>query len=111
MTPSSPAGKSSTDTDGTIGQLGEFGLIKQVVRGRAQPAPTLLGPGDDAAVIAAPDGRVVATTDVLVETVHFRLDWSTPEQVGRRAAAANLADIAAMGAKPTALLVGSRLPA
>ena len=53
MTPSSPAGKSSTDTDGTIGQLGEFGLIKQVVQGRAQPAPTLLGPGDDAAVIAA----------------------------------------------------------
>ena len=110
MTPSSPAGKSSTDTDGTIGQLGEFGLIKQVVRGRAQPAPTLLGPGDDAAVIAAPDGRVVATTDVLVETVHFRLDWSTPEQVGRRAAAANLADIAAMGAKPTALLVALACP-
>ena len=57
-----------------------------------------------------PDGRVVASTDVLVETVHFRLDWSTPEQVGRRAAAANLADIAAMGAVPTALLVGAGLP-
>jgi thiamine-monophosphate kinase len=42
--------------------------------------------------------------------VHFRLDWSTPEQVGRRAAAANLADIAAMGAVPTALLVGLACP-
>jgi thiamine-monophosphate kinase len=110
LTPSSPAGKSSTETDGTIGQLGEFGLIEHVVRGRAQPASTLLGPGDDAAVVAAPDGRVVATTDVLVETVHFRLDWSTPEHVGRRAAAANLADVAAMGAVPTALLVGLACP-
>ena len=54
---------------------------------------------------------MVASTDVLVETVHFRLDWSTPEQVGRRAAAANLADIAAMGAVPTALLVGLACPA
>ena len=54
---------------------------------------------------------MVASTDILVETVHFRLDWSTPEQVGRRAAAANLADIAAMGAVPTALLVGVACPA
>ena len=80
-------------------------------RGRVQPATTVLGSGDDAAVVAAPDGRVVATTDVLVEGVHFRLDWSTPEQVGRKAAAANLADVAAMGAVPTALLVGLRRPA
>ena len=61
--------------------------------------------------MAAPDGRVVASTDVLVEGVHFRLDWSTAEQVGRKAAAANLADIAAMGAVPTALLVGLACPA
>jgi thiamine-monophosphate kinase len=53
---------------------------------------------------------VVACTDVLVEGVHFRLDWSTPEQVGRKAAAANLADVAAMGAVPTALLVGLSCP-
>lgn len=94
----------------TLGDLGEFGLIARVTRNRAQPATTLLGPGDDAAVVAAPDGRVVATTDVLVAGVHFRLDWSTPEQVGRKAAAANLADIAAMGAVPTALLVGLAAP-
>lgn len=90
----------------TIGELGEFGLIDRVTAGRVQPRHTLLGPGDDAAVVAATDGRVVAATDVLAEGVHFRLDWSTPEQVGRKAAAVNLADVAAMGAVPTALLVG-----
>jgi thiamine-monophosphate kinase len=111
LTPPSPAGEVHRETEGTLGQLGEFGLIKRVATGRPQPASTLVGPGDDAAVVAAPDGRVVATTDVLVDTVHFRLDWSTPEQVGRRAAAANLADVAAMGAVPTALLVGLACPA
>jgi len=95
----------------TIAGLGEFGLIAEVTRDRVQPATTILGPGDDAAVVAASDGRVVATTDVLVAGVHFRLDWSTPEQVGRKAAAANLADVAAMGAVPTALLVGLAAPA
>jgi thiamine-monophosphate kinase len=95
----------------TVAGVGEFGLIRRVTRGRTQPTTTLLGPGDDAAVVAAPDGRVVASTDVLVEGVHFRLDWSSPEQVGRKAAAANLADVAAMGAVPTALLVGFACPA
>ena len=111
MTPSSQAGNAPAETDGTLGEIGEFGLIRRVATGRSQPAATIVGPGDDAAIVAAPDGRVVASTDVLVETVHFRLDWSTPEQVGRRAAAANLADIAAMGAVPTALLVGLACPA
>jgi thiamine-monophosphate kinase len=77
---------------------------------RPQPESTLLGPGDDAAVIAAPDGRVVATTDVLVQGVHFRLDWSTPEQVGRKAVAVNFADLAAMGARPTSILLGLSCP-
>lgn len=99
------------DGSDTVAQVGEFGLIRRVTDGRTQPPTTLLGPGDDAAVVAAPDGRVVATTDVLVEGVHFRLDWSTPEQVGRKAVAVNLADIAAMGAVPTAVLVGFGCPA
>ncbi|HZE39246.1 MAG TPA: thiamine-phosphate kinase, partial [Stackebrandtia sp.] len=63
-----------------------------------------------AAVVAAPDRRVVACTDVLVEGRHFRRDWSTATDVGHKAAAANLADIAAMGARPTALLVGLAMP-
>ncbi|GAA0922117.1 thiamine-phosphate kinase [Nonomuraea longicatena] len=71
----------------------------------------LLGPGDDAAVVAAQDGRVVVSTDLLVEGRHFRLDWSTAYDIGRKAAAQNLADIAAMGARPTALVVGLGMPA
>jgi thiamine-monophosphate kinase len=70
----------------------------------------LVGIGDDAAVLRAPDARVVATMDLLVEGRHFRRDWSTALDVGRKAAAQNLADIAAMGAVPTALLVGFAAP-
>ncbi|WP_020671144.1 thiamine-phosphate kinase [Amycolatopsis nigrescens] len=95
----------------TVAALGEFGLIRAVTGNRRQPKSTLLGPGDDAAVVAAPDGRVVATTDVLVQGVHFRLDWSTPEQVGRKAVAVNLADVAAMGATPSSVLLGLACPA
>ncbi|MGH3912970.1 MAG: thiamine-phosphate kinase [Pseudonocardiaceae bacterium] len=94
----------------SVADLGEFGVIDRVTAGRRLPAATLLGPGDDAAVLAAVDGRVVACTDMLVEGVHFRLDWSTPQQAGRKAVAANLADVAAMGAVPTGLLVGLACP-
>jgi thiamine-monophosphate kinase len=94
----------------SIAEAGEFGLIARIVA-RLEPGPaTVLGPGDDAAVIAAPDGRIVASTDVLVEGRHFRRDWSSAADVGHRAAAANLADIAAMGAAPTALLVALCVP-
>lgn len=70
----------------------------------------IVGPGDDAAVLAAPDGRVVATTDLLIEGRHFRRDWSGPADIGGKAAARNLADVAAMGAVPVALLVGLAAP-
>jgi thiamine-monophosphate kinase len=98
------------DPPETVADVGEFGLIGRVTAGRRQPPTTLIGPGDDAALVAASDGRVAASTDVLVEGVHFRLDWSTPEHVGRKAIAVNMADIAAMGAVPTALLVGLACP-
>ena len=95
---------------GTVGDLGEVDLIEAVVARLGPPRRVLLGPGDDAAVVAAADGRVVVTTDVLVEGRHFSGDWSSATDVGVRAAAANLADVAAMGAVPTALVVGLALP-
>jgi thiamine-monophosphate kinase len=90
---------------------GEFALIRRITARLTTTADVLLGPGDDAAVIAAPDGRVVATTDLMVEGRHFRREWSTGYDVGRKAAAANLSDVVAMGARPTALLVGLAAPA
>jgi len=95
----------------SVSQTGEFGLISRVVARLGPPGPgVLVGPGDDAALLTAPDGRVVASTDVLVEGRHFRRDWADAHDIGRRAAAANLADVAAMGATATALLVGLCAP-
>ncbi|WP_092966751.1 thiamine-phosphate kinase [Agromyces sp. CF514] len=70
----------------------------------------LLGPGDDAALVAASDGRFVVTTDLLVHGPDFRLAWSTPFELGWKAAATNLTDVAAMGARPTALVVAIAAP-
>lgn len=95
----------------TLADVGEFGLIARVTADLPPHAQVLLGPGDDAAVVAAPSGSVVISTDVLVEGRHFRRDWSTALEIGRRAAAASLADIAAMGAVPTSVVVGFAAPA
>ncbi|MBI1377736.1 MAG: thiamine-phosphate kinase [Frankiales bacterium] len=95
---------------GTVGELGEFGLVAAVASRFPLTADVLVGPGDDAAVVAAPDGRVVASTDLLVEGRHFRRDWSSAHDVGRKAAAQNLADVVATGARPTVLLVGLGVP-
>ena len=94
----------------TLADLGEFAVIDRLVEGRAQPSTVLVGPGDDAAVVAAADGRTVVSTDMLVEGRHFRLDWSTPHDVGRKAIAQNAADIEAMGAAATAFVVAFGAP-
>lgn len=95
--------------DDTVGALGEADVLRRVL-GALPPSRALVGPGDDAAVIAAPDGRVVASTDTLVHGPDFRLAWTDGFRLGWKSAAVNLADIAAMGARPTALLVALTLP-
>jgi len=69
-------------------------VIGRAVDGRVQPPSTLIGPGDDAALVRADDGRVAVSADMLVQDRHFRLDWSSPRDVGHKAVAQNAADVA-----------------
>jgi thiamine-monophosphate kinase len=94
----------------TVADLGEFGLIAAIQALLPPDTSSVVGVGDDAAVLRAPDGRMAASTDLLIEGRHFRRDWSSAEDIGIKAAAQNLADIAAMGAVPTALLFGLAVP-
>lgn len=95
--------------DPTVGELSEGRILRSILD-RLGESQALVGPGDDAAVIAAADGRVVATVDTLVHGPDFRLAWSSAFDLGYKAAAVNLADVAAMGATPTALLVALAMP-
>ncbi len=95
----------------TLADTGEFGLVAALADLFPQGPDVLLGPGDDAAVVAVPDGRVVVSTDLLVETRHFRRDWASALDIGHRVAAANLSDLNAMGGHATALTVSLAAPA
>ena len=101
---SEPAG------DPLVADLSEGDVLRAILARTATASASIIGPGDDAAVIAAPSGSVVATTDTLVEGPDFRLAWSSGFDLGWKAAAVNLADVAAMGATPTALLVALAVP-
>ncbi|MBF4462012.1 MULTISPECIES: thiamine-phosphate kinase [unclassified Rathayibacter] len=101
----------AADQSPTLAELSEGEVLARVLaRLGGGGAETLLGPGDDAAVLAAPDGRFVVTTDMMVHGPDFRLAWSTPGDLGWKAAASNLADVAAMGARPTGLVVAIAAP-
>jgi thiamine-monophosphate kinase len=94
----------------TIGSLGENESLKRTIARLSASDFALVGPGDDAAVISAPDARFVVTTDTLIENHDFKLNWSSGYDLGWKAVASNLADVAAMGAAPTALVVAVTAP-
>ncbi|MBT6163580.1 MAG: thiamine-phosphate kinase, partial [Crocinitomicaceae bacterium] len=89
-----------------IEQLGEFGLIRRLTQEiKHQQSSTLLGVGDDAAVIDSGDKRVVISTDMLVEGVHFDMSYAPLKHLGYKAVSVNLSDICAMNAIPTQITV------
>jgi len=91
--------------------LGEFGLISRLTDALETRPDVALGVGDDAAVLdPGPDMLVVATVDALVAGRHFLIAVSTPEEIGRKALAVNLSDLAAMGAEPCWALISLLLP-
>ena len=98
------------DTAATLADIGEAGLLLRIFPELPRGTRTILGPGDDAAIVSAEDGRIVVSTDVLVEGRHFRRDWSSGADVGWRAAMQNLADIAATGAAPSSLVAAPVAP-
>ena len=100
----------SADDDPRLGDVSEGTVLRAILARTAPASHTILGPGDDAAVLAAPSGSVVATTDTLVHGPDFRLAWSSGYDLGWKSAAVNLADVAAMGARPTGLLVALAVP-
>ena len=94
----------------TVAERGEFALIEAISQRLPQGKRVSVPPGDDAAVVLVDQTPTVVTTDVLVAGVHFRTDWAEAHDIGRRAAAASLADLVAMGAQPTALVVALVMP-
>lgn len=93
----------------TLQTLGESESLRRTVARLRGSEFAIVGSGDDAAVIKA-DESFVVSTDTLVQDHDFRLDWSTGFDLGFKAVATNLADIAAMGATPTALVVAVVVP-
>jgi thiamine-monophosphate kinase len=95
-----------------IGELGEFGVIKRIARSLAGGDDSVIvGIGDDVAVLrGSGDHYLLATCDIQVENVHFVRTTTTPYQLGRKAIAINLSDIAAMGGQPSWALVSLALP-
>ena len=95
----------------TLRGIGEGATLARIFPRLPSSDFALVGPGDDSAVMSAPDSRFVVTTDMMIHGPDFRLAWSTPHDLGWKAAASNLADVAAMGATPTALVVAIAAPA
>lgn len=95
-----------------VSQIGEFGLIDRLAGVIPHRRPdVVVGMGDDAAAVVPAEGMLlVASCDALLEGVHFRREFATPRQIGRKAIAVNLSDIAAVGGIPAHVLVVLGLP-
>lgn len=95
-----------------LAELGEFGFIDRIGRSVAPGAGVLLGIGDDCAALTLPPGELLlTTTDLLIEQVHFRREWTDLRTLGRKSVAVNVSDIAAMGGVPRHLFLGLAVPA
>jgi thiamine-monophosphate kinase len=94
----------------TVGDIGEFGLIDAVLARLTTTPAVELPSGDDAAVVRMDGARLAVSTDILLQDRHFRLEWSSATDIGHKAAAQNIADLTAIGARPVALTVGLGLP-
>ena len=92
-----------------MSRRGEFGFIDFIRSNFPDPEGTT-GIGDDCAVIPSGEGELLFSTDLLMEGVHFLRNESSPEDVGWKAAAVNLSDIAAMGGTPVATFLSIALP-
>ena len=95
--------------DLSLAELGEIESLRRTVSRLKGGEQTIVGSGDDAAVVAATDSFLVST-DTLVENHDFKLEWSSAFDLGFKSVASNLADIAAMGGKPTVLVVAMVVP-
>lgn len=104
-------GRMPIPPDATLADVGEFGLIAELVGLFPQGEQVIVGPGDDAAVLRVRTGHVVVSTDLVVEGRHFRREWASAADVGHRAAAQNLSDVNAMGGRATSLTIGLAAPA
>ncbi len=99
------------DTKQKLGELGEFGLIRQIQQQAGSAEHLVKGIGDDCAVqVQAAGYQLLTSTDLLVEGVHFDLRWTGMEQLGRKAVAVNISDIAAMGGTPQSLFLAVAAP-
>ena len=98
------------EQNNTLANLGESESLARTIGKLIQGEYAIVGPGDDAAVVTSSDGRFVVTTDTMIEGHDFKLGWSKGYDLGFKAIASNVADVAAMGAKPTALVVAIALP-